>query len=93
VQVGKVDFLSHHFDFRTQYPTLVLHVEYRYSHRAPSHKSRAEIQRDNVRLQEKQEVETREKKESIKRVAKLEDKMAVEDHGAESAHPRRSRGT
>jgi hypothetical protein len=43
-------------------------------------------------LHEEKEAEAREKKESVERVAQLEDKMAVEDYGSESAHPRRARG-
>ena len=56
-------------------------------------RTKAEIEHDNALLQEKKEALAREKADSVARVAQLEDKMAVEDSGAESAHPRNSRGT
>jgi hypothetical protein len=59
---------------------------------APKKKRRTkeEIERDKALLQEKKEANAREKPASVTRVAQLEDRMAVEDSGAESAHPCRN---
>jgi hypothetical protein len=51
-------------------------------------RTKEEIERDNALLQEKKDMIAKKKALSIARVAHLEDRMAIKDSGAESAHPR-----
>ena len=51
-------------------------------------RTKAEIEHDKALLQEKKDTITKKKALGIARVAQLEDRMATEDSGAESAHPR-----
>jgi hypothetical protein len=56
-------------------------------------RTREEIEHDNALLQEKKEAKATSKQASIARVAELEDRMAVNDSGAEKAYPRDYHGT
>jgi len=51
-------------------------------------RTKAEIEHDKALLQEKKDAIAKKKALGIARVAQLEDRMATEDSGAESAHPR-----
>jgi hypothetical protein len=51
-------------------------------------RTREEIERDNALLHEKKEAIAKKKALGIARVAQLEDRMAIKDSSAESAHPR-----
>jgi hypothetical protein len=55
-------------------------------------RTREEIDRDNALIQEANAAKKRKKNEGIARIAQLEDKMAVDDASAGSAHPRSHHG-
>jgi hypothetical protein len=55
-------------------------------------RTKAEIARDNALLEEKKAEKQLQQTQGIARIAVLEDRMAVDDAGAESAHPRSQKG-
>jgi hypothetical protein len=55
-------------------------------------RTKAEIAHEDALLQAKKEEKTRKQNKAIMRIAELEDQMAVDDVGAENAHPRNHEG-
>lgn len=49
--------------------------------------------RDNALLEEQKAAKARQRTEAIGRIADLEDRMAIDDAGAEGAHPRNQKGS
>lgn len=56
-------------------------------------RTKEEIARDNELLQEKRDKKLRQQTKGIERIAELEDQMAIDDASAESAHPRKKKGS
>ena len=55
-------------------------------------RTKAEMARDRALLEEKKTEKSRQQTQSFERIAELEDRMAIDDAGAESAHPRNKKG-
>ena len=55
--------------------------------------TKEEIARDKAILEVKKAEEKLQKLQAIARIAELEDRMAIDDAGAESAHPRNHKGS
>jgi hypothetical protein len=49
--------------------------------------------RDKALLEEEKAAKKRQQSKGIERIAELEDQMAIDDAGAEEAHPRNQKGT
>jgi hypothetical protein len=56
-------------------------------------RTKAEMARDRALQEEMKNEKKRQQTESIARIAELEDRMAIDDAGAESAHPRNQKGS
>lgn len=56
-------------------------------------RTKEEIARDNALQKEKKDKKKRQQTKSIAHIAELEDQMAVDDAGAEGAHPRKQIGS
>lgn len=56
-------------------------------------RTKEEIARDNALLEEKKNEKNRRQTKGIARIAELEDQMAIDDTGAEGAHPRNQKGS
>ena len=56
-------------------------------------RTKAEIARDNALLEEKRNEKRRQQAKGIAQIAELEDRMAIDDAGAEGAHPRNQKGS
>jgi len=56
-------------------------------------RTKAEMARDKALLEEKKAEKKRQQTKGIERIAELEDRMAIDDAGAEGAHPRNQKGT
>jgi hypothetical protein len=67
-----------------QHPGLAVQIRKR--------RTKAEMARDRNLLEEKKAEKSRQQTQSIERIAELEDQMAIDDAGAESAHPRNQKG-
>jgi hypothetical protein len=68
-----------------QHPGLVLKTRKRHT--------KAEIARDKALEEEQKAKKMSQKNKGIQRVAELEDQMAIDDANAESAHPRKKKGS
>jgi len=55
-------------------------------------RTKAEMARDNALVEEKKSEKKRQQTKSVARIAELEDRMAIDDAGAEGAHPRNQKG-
>ena len=56
-------------------------------------RTKAEMARDKALADEKKAEKKRQKTKGIARIAELEDQMAIDDAGAEGAHPRNQKGS
>lgn len=56
-------------------------------------RTKEEMARDRALLEEKKAENKRQQDKGIERIAELEDRMAIDDAGAEGAHPRNRKGT
>ena len=56
-------------------------------------RTKAEIARDKAALEEQKNEISRQHMQVVTRIAELEDRMAIDDAGAEGAHPRNQKGS